>query len=537
MDTRVRQVEDIVKNALGKAVTIVVDSEKTKLSEYDSMSKSFSGLDDRIAAAASVQQLSSSSRTRATLPTTPIRTLTPYSIVQFRDNVGQVFDDNSKVGMYVTNPDIRPPDGNGIVYFDSNKNSYTKVTGIPATNMKELYKEVLPNIGVFVVYGNMGNVSSLRPGVITKVTDGTDGTDGEKIPTEIKYLPDISNPNSIETFTNGNGGEDNLLMSSTKSMSLSQQSIDKTWLCIPPEMLPPNIEENLLRVAELSNEVEASTALAASQPQTDQKFPVTFNFVLSLTGEHRVYLVGDFNHDSNRDWANNQIEMKPSSKPYGTSKQLFTTTVELAPGEYKYKFMVNGVSTVDNTEPTTGSGNEQNNIIEVTKPVLEPAGIAIVKNYNIGFTSSLFNNKKVSIESASDDGETFVVKGETGATATISKNNLTPLMSPREVEARLVANGSKDVNSLLTGGRGGGRGRGRIRGTRKYQNQKRRGNGNGNMRRRITRKVKRSRRVGVVHRGGGGRGGKIYKKTKKHVRGGRGRGVGHRRTIKKYHRR
>ena len=62
------------------------------------------------------------------------------------------------------------------------------------------------------------------------------------------------------------------------------------------------------------------------------------------------------------------------------------------------------------------------------------------------------------------------------------------------------------------------------------------------MRRRITRKVKRSRRV--VHRGGGGRGGKIYRKTKKHVRGGRGgrggcggRGGGHRRTIKKYHRR
>jgi hypothetical protein len=326
-------------------------------------------------------------------------------------------------------------------------------------------------------------------------------------------------------------------MSSTKSnrsnsMSSSQQSSDKTWLCIPSEMLPPTISSVFLRFTELSNEVEAAAAAAASQPQTDQKIPVTFNYEWLVTGELSVYLVGDFNKHYDNDSEKNKILMTRVDNK-GSSYQLFTTTVELAPGTYQYRFLVNADWKVDTTKQTTGSGDDQKNIIEVTKPVLEPAGIAIVKNYNIGFTSSLFNKKKVSIESASDDGKTFVVKGETGATATISKNNLTPLMSPREVAARLLASGTTNVNTLLTGGRG------RIRGTRKYQNQKRRGNGNGNgnMHRRITRKVKRSRRVGVVHRGGGGRGGKIYKKTKKHVRGGRGRGVGHRRTIKKYHRR
>jgi hypothetical protein len=508
MDTRVRQVEDIVKNALGKAVTIVVDSEKTKLSEYDSMSKSFNGLGDRIAAAASVQ-LSSSDR-----PKPPPPTPTPYSIVRFRDNVGQVFDDNSKVGMYVTNPNIQPPPGNGVIYFDSDNSKYTKDTDIRSYNMQKIREEVVTGIGVFVVYGNMGDVSSLRPGVITKVTDGTDG---EKIPTEIKYLPDISNPNSIETFTNGNGGEDSLLMSSTKSMSLSQQSIDKTWLCISREMLPPNIEANLLRVAELStdnvgaqplqqfpngttvkvvgtshvyvveqllksptwmytvekfnpesNTYNIKTKGAAKLPyysipasnleavgsdpapvEPDQKTPVTFDW----TGEgNKVYLVGSFTG-----WGQNKILMTRNTNG------IFTKTVELDPGKYEYKFIVDGTWMVDSNKPKNGSGANENNVIDVEE------------NFSGG-----------------------------------------------------------------GGGRGRGRGRGRIRGTRKYQNQKRRGNGNGNMRRRITRKVKRSRRVGVVHRGGGGRGGKIYKKTKKHVRGGRGgrgRGVGHRRTIKKYHRR
>jgi hypothetical protein len=526
MDTRVRQVENIVKNALGKAVTIVVDSEKTKLSEYDIMSKRFSGLDDRIAAVASVQ-LSSSDR-----PKPPLPTPTPYSIVRFRKNDEENLDANYKVGMYVTNQDILPPPGDGVIYFDSGKGAYTKVTDIRSYHMQKIKEEVVPGIGVFVVYGNMGEVSSLRPGVITKViegTDGTEGTDGEKNPTEIKYLPNILNPSNIETFTNGNGGEDNLLMSSTKSMSSSQKSSDKTWLCIPPEMLPPNVANVL---TELTEDVGAkpaqqfpdSTAAAASQPQTGQKIPVTFNWT---GGGTQVYLVGSFT-----EWKKNKIEMTTNTK-----NEIFTTIVELAPDTYEYKFIVDGDWKVDSSKPKNGSGENENNVITVTAPVLEVGGIATVNNYTTGVLSSIFNGKTVFLKSTTDDG-TFVVTGKGGATTTISENNLTPLMSKDEVEARLVANGSKDVNSLLTGGRG----RGRIRGTRKYQNQKRRGNGNGNgngnMRRRITRKVKVSRRV--VHRGGGGRGGKIYKKTRKHVRGGRGgcgRGVGHRRTIKKYHRR
>jgi hypothetical protein len=282
-------------------------------------------------------------------------------------------------------------------------------------------------------------------------------------------------------------------------------------------MLPPNIEANLLRVAELStdnvgaqplqqfpngttvkvvgtshvyvveqllksptwmytvekfnpesNTYNIKTKGAAKLPyysipasnleavgsdpapvEPDQKTPVTFDW----TGEgNKVYLVGSFTG-----WGQNKILMTRNTNG------IFTKTVELDPGKYEYKFIVDGTWMVDSNKPKNGSGANENNVIDVEE------------NFSGG-----------------------------------------------------------------GGGRGRGRGRGRIRGTRKYQNQKRRGNGNGNMRRRITRKVKRSRRVGVVHRGGGGRGGKIYKKTKKHVRGGRGgrgRGVGHRRTIKKYHRR
>jgi hypothetical protein len=120
-----------------------------------------------------------------------------------------------------------------------------------------------------------------------------------------------------------------------------------------------------------------------------------------------------------------------------------------------------------------------------------------------------------------------------------SPNAVAPIQ-PQQQQQQQIGNYVKQVQPdgktkwvYLKGGRG----------TNKNRHQQRRGNGN--MRRRITHKVKRSRRV--VHRGGGGRGGKIYRKTKKHGRGGRGRGGrggrgrgcsgGHRRTIKKYHRR
>jgi hypothetical protein len=153
------------------------------------------------------------------------------------------------------------------------------------------------------------------------------------------------------------------------------------------------------------------------------------------------------------------------------------------------------------------------------KPELGVGGIASMKS----------NNTKVNIVSFHETSDLYGCITKTKTTGMyIDKSDLTPIYSPFEVKYS-----NKSVVDLLAGGRGSVR----IRCTRKYQNQKR--HPRGNMRRRITRKVKRSRRVGLIHRGGGGRGGKIYRKTRKHVRGGRGgRGHGgHRRTIKKYHRR
>jgi hypothetical protein len=164
-------------------------------------------------------------------------------------------------------------------------------------------------------------------------------------------------------------------------------------------------------------------------------------------------------------------------------------------------------------------------------PVLEVGGIARVSASSSSgkYIPPAFKTQKVLLISERGTDEFKVLLTNAGD-AFIDKSDLTHLYSAFDV--KYSDDGSV---KLLAGGGGSGRGRGRIRGTRKYQIQKRRGN----MRRRITRKVKRSRRVGVVHRGGGGRGGKIYRKTRKHVRGGRGgRGHGgHRRTIKKYHRR
>jgi hypothetical protein len=166
-----------------------------------------------------------------------------------------------------------------------------------------------------------------------------------------------------------------------------------------------------------------------------------------------------------------------------------------------------------------------------TAPVLEEGGIAIVSD---DFSDDEFKGKTVFINTITRFGTYEVIKYDSNRQTiekVIDKQYLTPYMSRVQVHDAIKS--GENYLQLLTGGRG----RGRIRGTRKYQNHKRCGNDNVNMRRRITRKVKGNRRVGVVRRGGGGRGGKIYKKTKKYVRGGHGRGYGgHRRTIKKYHR-
>jgi hypothetical protein len=120
----------------------------------------------------------------------------------------------------------------------------------------------------------------------------------------------------------------------------------------------------------------------------------------------------------------------------------------------------------------------------------------------------------------------------------IDQSHLTPILSKAENRGDIVETIKRlDEQWARNNEHSGGR-----RGTRKYKG--RRGN---NVRRRLTRKVK-GQAGGGGRRGSGRgsgpgskrRGGKMYRKTMKHVRRGRGgrKGrKGHRRTIKKYHRR
>ena len=144
-------------------------------------------------------------------------------------------------------------------------------------------------------------------------------------------------------------------------------------------------------------------------------------------------------------------------------------------------------------------------------PVLEEGGIA------------KYNDEKVFVL-AIDNAGYINIKNKDKREFPVRNTALTPFMSKAEVD-----NSGQRIDQLLAGGKG------RRRSTRKYQKRRGRGNGN-NGRRRLTRKVK-----GQSGGGGGGggarRGGKIHRKTKKNVRRGRGGRRGHRRTIKKYHRR
>ena len=182
---------------------------------------------------------------------------------------------------------------------------------------------------------------------------------------------------------------------------------------------------------------------------------------------------------------------------------------QLPPGWIQLKDPVSGKVYYDNTE--TGSTQWERPVVPDTTVSVEPQSgadpIAPVlasppKPLPPGWTEQVEN------------GVTYYV---------YTKRNLKLTDRPEYVgnSVKIVVDGKKQWFVHVGG---------RRRGTNKKRHHQRRGNSNTH--RRLTRKVKASRRV--IHRVGGGRGGKIYKKTKKHGRGGRG---GRRRTIKKYHRR
>jgi hypothetical protein len=173
---------------------------------------------------------------------------------------------------------------------------------------------------------------------------------------------------------------------------------------------------------------------------------------------------------------------------------------------------------VGTTVFTVSDGNEKKSItLDVVAPVLEKGCIAT------------YNNEKVHVEKDIDPNNVRIYLKD-GNRYNVEKKLLTPIMSAADVQTETNTN-NKKIDDLLSGGKGR-----RRRSTRKYQKRRGRGNGN-NGRRRLTRKVKGQSGGGGGGGGGARRGGKIHRKTKKNVRRSRGGRRGHRRTIKKYHRR
>ena len=174
----------------------------------------------------------------------------------------------------------------------------------------------------------------------------------------------------------------------------------------------------------------------------------------------------------------------------------------------------------------------------VIQPPLEDGGIAMV---NATYYDEKLRNKHVFLQSHKGNSwSTWQIA--TPNTHDIDQRFLTPILSKANTGSGIkILHEIKRLDQQWADNHelGGGR-----RGTRKYRG--RRGNG-ANMRRRLTRKAK-GQAGGGGRRGSGSggrsgskrRGGKMYRKTMKHVRRGRGgrKGrKGHRRTIKKYHRR
>ena len=177
---------------------------------------------------------------------------------------------------------------------------------------------------------------------------------------------------------------------------------------------------------------------------------------------------------------------------------------------------------------------------------LERWGIAKVRNGD----ERVQTGKLVYLTSIKDSNTWNVLPNFGEDTHVMNASSLDPYMTREQVDNIKESDKTRKVpvketwdrllNPLHAAGIDVGGGR---RGTRKYRG--RRGNG-ANMRRRLTRKAK-GQAGGGGRRGSGSggpgskrRGGKMYRKTMKHVRRGRGgrKGrKGHRRTIKKYHRR
>ena len=176
----------------------------------------------------------------------------------------------------------------------------------------------------------------------------------------------------------------------------------------------------------------------------------------------------------------------------------------------------------------------------VTTVTLEEGGIAKVNNECPG-PNDWLRGKHVYLKSRVDNNTWETWQNERPNSAYIDQQFLTPILSKHDTgDGRKIIQTLAELDREAAAGTAASGGR---RGTRKYRG--RRGNG-ANMRRRLTRKAK-GQAGGGGRRGSGSggpgskrRGGKMYRKTMKHVRRGRGgrKGrKGHRRTIKKYHRR
>jgi hypothetical protein len=458
-----------------------------------------------------------------------------------------------------------------IIYFDKHATSYVikRDDDTDISNLSKSTTVLTPNVGTYVIVGDNVDIRTMRPGIITSLDKG--GT----TPLTIKYIRDISTPTTTEF--NYDSATDSQTHSAKKLIS-GAAITKKIWLCVPSSMIPassvpiltgasaPPPPSSLVAVRKFN---DGDRVMVVDDGTSSLQPSVVANL---LKNSKWVYTVKSFDA-SNSSYSivttgtpaltyNNIPEVNlilkpapllalpiPSPSPPSPSSVTFTEgdvvlinnsaggsntflngrvgvfiRMTAGLGEAVVSVNIDGKYNEYQIDPKyltqVMEGTNKVTVVVPTGglvPVLEVGGIA-----RVSASSKIFSNEKVSL----DMEYKYVFKvSRNGISNDITKTRLTPLYSPFE-----VINKDSSVD-LLTGGGGSGI----IRGTRKYQNQKRRGN----MRRRITRKIKRSRRGGVVHRGGGGHGGKIYRKTRKHVRrgrGGRGHG-GHRRTIKKYHRR
>jgi hypothetical protein len=366
----------------------------------------------------------------------------PFSVVLFKLDNSHTINEDSERGIYVAGPMFQGLRRPGVIFFDSNDKSFTKLP-LESSQMKEYEKETranIPEVGAFVLYGNINDLSTLRPGVITQVFSPVGEEEGKKIsfPKEIKYIDDMSNFKGMEIVTYGNA---NLSKSSWAKQVDPSKSGNVVWFCIPMTMLTG-------LTADLVAQLNDTSEQAKQENVKEGSVEVQENVSVEVQKEEEVKV---------------EEQQPPPS------------------------LEVEGLATV--------SGDFINEDYKGKKVFIEAESMGLFKVGRIG----------------SDDEYMHTL---------IEKKYLTPFMTKAQVYS--VIDSGKEYTELLAGGRGRGKGvgKGRSRGTRKHRTRR------ANVRRRrITRNVKKRR---------GGLGGKIYKKTKKHTGGGCG---GHRRTIKKYHRR